>query len=290
MNAQLTPEINRGFVPFPAPKKFSGFNPAVLIQNVEHKTPKALYPMRCRGWGEKKSDGQKVRLLLIASNDLPSNTPHITRKRPTKSDLKQNRKYASKKSILKHKGTIYRINSGKKKNKGVYTLIVRRMIDQLTICLDNYGRVYAVRLDFHQKYYRGDNKLMSRFICNFRKAMLKEYGFNDFGYQWTRELETSKACHYHMVLFFNGYKIKSHWKIRTIARAVWERIKTGNTVPYWKPKRYGKIAHDIRKNDIDALLDAVEHFSYLAKARGKSYRDQQAKDYSTSRLVRGFKL
>jgi hypothetical protein len=31
-------------------------------------------------------------------------------------------------------------------------------------------------------------------------------------------------------------------------------------------------------------LDAIYRISYLAKVRGKGYRDPQAKDYGTSRL------
>ena len=170
--------------------------------------------MRCRVKPRNLGDGQNSRLLLIASNHLDKPYSKTNRKKPIKKKLKLNRKSESKKGFLKYQGITYSVNTGSGEDKGIYLVMVRKMIDQLNICLDMWGRIYAVRLDLHQKYYRGDNKLMSRFICNFKKAMLKEYGFNNFGYQWARELETSKACHYHLVIFFDGYKIKSHWKIR----------------------------------------------------------------------------
>lgn len=236
---------------------------------------------------------QEARLLLIPSNDstleLPQAHKSVNRKKPNKSELKQNRKSRSQKGFVIVNGDSYKVNIGENGNLPIYPIIAKKMIEQLDICLDKWKRVFAIRLDFHQKHYRGDNKLMSRFICNFRKRMLKEYGNNEFGYQWARELETTKAQHYHMVLFLDGDRFKSDWNIRKLARDVWEKICDGNTLPYWDTRK-GKSTHDIRASDEVAKADAVYHFSYLAKVRGKSYRDEKSKDYSSSQFTKKVRI
>lgn len=280
------------------PKSKGASNPAHLILSIQHRMPKALTAMRCRverRWHESQHEGG---LLLIPSKVLPSQSQHktkpkhkkVNRTKPKKSQLKLNRKLPSLKGFIIHNGTSYKVNTGDSETLPIYNVIVKRMIDQLDICLDKWGRVYAVRIDLHQKNYRGDNKLMSRFICNFRKRMFKEYGFNDFGYQWARESETVKVHHYHLVLFFNGKQINSIWHIRKLAREVWEKIWDGNTVPYWNTNRKSKADHGIRADDHQAKADAIYHFSYLAKIRGKGYRDTKAKDYCTSQIPKRVRL
>ena len=48
--------------------------------------------------------------------------------------------------------------------------------------------------------------------------------------------------------------------------------------------REGGYLYFIDKNDNGTRLEAIYRLSYLAKVRGKGYRDIQAKDYGTSRL------
>lgn len=280
-----TLEKNSGF----HPDSKSGFHPAVFIQPIRHKTPKALYPMRCKTSNPIPEVSTESRLLLISSDkSLPVlNKSHkpVNRKKPKKSELKNNRKHASFKGSITHESKI----TGVKTNypvladysHGIYLSIVHKMIDQLEICQEKWGRVFVVRLEMHQKFYTGNNKLVSRFICNFKKKILKEYGIREIGFQWAREHEIAKAQHYHLAVFLDGYKVKSSWKIHHIAKVTWEKIKVGNTMPYVR----GKVSHDIRKGDAETKAEAIEHVSYLAKTRGKQYRDPQAKDYSTSRMT-----
>jgi len=42
--------------------------------------------------------------------------------------------------------------------------------------------------------------------------------------------------------------------------------------------------YNINEDDNETRLKAIYRLSYLAKVRGKGYRDSQAKDYQTSRL------
>lgn len=275
------PKCTNGF----HPDLKSGFHPAVFIQPIKHKTSKALSAMRCKVKSQTQTLAPESRLLLISSLESPVVLPkQVNRIRPKKEDLLTNRKTPSFKDHIIHNGTRYKVLAGE--NYSIYLSVVHRMIDQLEICQSKWGRVFVVRIELHQKFYTGNNTLLSRFFCNFKKRILKEYGFDDIGYQWAREMETSKAQHYHLAVFLNGYKVKSSWKITNISRDVWEKVKVGNTVPYVK----GKVSHDIRKGDDVAKRKAIEHVSYLAKTRGKGYRDPQAKDYNGSRLVKRVRL
>ncbi len=60
--------------------------------------------------------------------------------------------------------------------------------------------------------------------------------------------------------------------------ATWEAIDPSNhSMPYLKKPFYFVDSQE-------TLADAVYRVSYLAKTRGKGYRPEQVKDYSTSRL------
>lgn len=202
----------------------------------------------------------------------------INRVRPNKSELLQNRKTPSYKGTINHNGTIYKVNADN--NHGIYLSVVHKMIDQLEICQEKWGRVFVVRLEMRQRFYTGNNKLMSRFVCNIKKKLLKEYGIREIGFQWVRELGKADAQHYHFVIFLDGYKVQSSWRVHAIARDVWEKIKVGNVMPYVK----GKVSYDFRKGDETTKADVIYRVSYLAKENTKGVRDPQAKDYSSSRL------
>ncbi len=58
----------------------------------------------------------------------------------------------------------------------------------------------------------------------------------------------------------------------------WKNININNHV--WVPKNSFYFI-----DNSQAKENAIHRISYLAKVRGKGYRDIQAKDYSTSRLV-----
>ena len=266
----------------------SGFHPAVFIQTINHRYPEALKHMRCNANSRVLELPLLERLLLISFSksvlEVPIKHKKINRVKPEKEDLLQNRKTPSYKDTVVHNGTTYEILAGE--NYGIYLSIVHKMIDQLEICQEKWGRVFAVRLEPRQDYYRGDNKLMSRFICNFKKKILIKYGIREMGFQWCREIETAKQQHYHVVVFLDGYKVNSAWSIHRIGKEVWERIHSGNHMSYVK----NRSSYDVRKGDELTKRALIKRVSYLAKTRGKSYRDPQAKDYSSSRLTRVVRL
>jgi hypothetical protein len=113
---------------------------------------------------------------------------------------------------------------------------------------------------------------------NLKAHLERKYQIHESGYVWVRELEKAKNQHYHGYIYLDGNEIRHSSKLLRTMEAIWKNIRATNHMPV-VPKPYYFIDNEQTK------LDAVYRISYLAKARGKGYRDIQAKDYSTSRLI-----
>jgi len=276
MNAQLTPEINRGFVPFLAPEPHRGFVPSVLSH---FETAKALCGGGCTDFGHHK----KSRFFLLSNNEISTNQPLEPEKGQTKKPSPKrtrNRKTIIKRSEIIHDGRTYKINACK---SGVYSEIMHKALEQFNICEEKWGRVLVVRFDLHPRFKSGDNSKLSKFIKNLRRRIERKYSFSDVGYVWVREQERSKKHHYHFALFLDGDKVRHSKKVLELARSTWKGLHIDNHMPV-TPRPFHFV------DSPESKEQAIYRISYLAKTRGKGYRDQQAKDYSTSRLVRRAKL
>jgi len=187
----------------------------------------------------------------------------------------KNRKYVTHSGVMVRNGTTYVINT---KKSGIYSTILHRTIDQLDICLSKWKRVLLIRFDLHQPFYSAKNKHISRFRKNLFRRLEREYQIAEVGYIWVREQERSKNQHYHWAIYLDGNKIRHSSKVLRIIKETWLGINADNHIPTIKNPYYF-IDNEQTK------LEAIYRISYLAKARGKGYRDRQAKDYSTSRLI-----
>ena len=106
----------------------------------------------------------------------------------------------------------------------------------------------------------------------------RTYQARHIGFVWARERETTKQQHYHFALWIDGNKIQHPKRLLAHIMQTWEAIDPSNhSMPYIKKPFYFV-------NDNQGLGDVVYRLSYLAKTRGKGYRPEQVKDYSTSRL------
>jgi len=186
----------------------------------------------------------------------------------------KNRKYVSHSGVMVRNGTTYAINS---KKSGIYSTILHRIIDQLDICMNKWKRVLLIRFDFHQSFYSKNNKHISRFRKNLIRRLEREYQISEVGYVWVREKEKSKSQHYHWAIYLDGNKIRHSSKVLEIIKSTWNAIDGNNHMPTIKNPYYFIDNKKMKQ-------EAIYRISYLAKARGKGYRDKQAKDYSTSRL------
>ena len=168
-----------------------------------------------------------------------------------------------------------KINTGTN-NQGVYFEIINSTIQQLDLALQIHKRILVHRFDLHPAKYTSNNEPISKFIKRIKQWIYRNYKITDIGYIWVRELEKSKQQHWHVAIFLDGNKIQHPKKLNA-------KIKEMYT-PYGHMPVIEKPFYFIDKNDNGTRLEAIYRLSYLAKVRGKGYRDIQAKDYGTSRL------
>ncbi len=122
-----------------------------------------------------------------------------------------------------------------------------------------------------------DNKIMTEFRKRLVQKLKPEYGFKEVGYCWVREQERAKAQHYHWVLFLDGNLIRHSKRINEMVKQAWETPTGNNHVPVIKRPFYFVDSEQLTQK-------AIYRVSYLAKTRGKGYRNKQVKDYQCSRL------
>jgi len=186
---------------------------------------------------------------------------------------KVNRKQVFFLDEFNYRGELINILQGK---QGVYVEILSKVIEQLDACISIYKRVLVHRFDLHPTYYTPTNILMSKFVDRLKKWIKRNYGINKIGYIWVRELERSKKQHYHLALFLDGNKIQHPKKLNAQIKEMWTALGHMPVVP--------NPFYFIGKNDQKERLEVIRRISYLAKVRGKGRRDEQAKDYQTSRI------
>jgi len=188
---------------------------------------------------------------------------------------KQDRKTKYFKDYLELNNEQLKINSSA--DKGIYLEILTRIINQLDIAYLIHKRLLVVRFDLHLNDYTPNNEVISKFIKRAKQWLSRNYKMKDIGYAWVREVERSKAQHYHLVLFLDGDKIRYPNKLIKHIKDTWSDNGYSPTInhPYYF----------INKDNYQEVRSKVIYrISYLAKTRGKRYREPQTKDYGTSRL------
>jgi len=169
------------------------------------------------------------------------------------------------------------ILQGNKNNQGSYIEILNRMIEQLDIALDIHKRLMVLRVDFHSTYYTGNNRQFSKFINRLKQWIYRNYRIINIGHVWAREQERAKTQHYHLALFLDENKIRHPKRLIAKIKGMW--------APYGYTPVIKNPYYSINKSNFKKQRhDAIKRISYLAKVKGKGYRNKQAKDFSTSRL------
>ena len=187
----------------------------------------------------------------------------------------QNRKHKTTAPLFEYEGVSYQVDVRK---SGIYREIMRRIIEQLQTGLAIHGRLMVVRFDLHSDSFQADNAEIRAFRRRIMVWVERTYQTRHIGFVWVRERETTKHQHYHFALWIDGNKIQHPKKLLAHIMATWEAIDpSSHSMPYIKKPFYFV-------DNQETLADAVYRVSYLAKTRGKGYRPEQVKDYSTSRL------
>ena len=202
---------------------------------------------------------------------------HRLSKNNTVKKTVQNRKHKTKAPLFEYDGVNYKVNVT---GSGVYREIMRRIIEQLETGLSIHGRLMVVRFDLHSDNFQADNEEIRAFRKRIMVWVERTYKTSSIGFVWARERETTKQQHYHFSLWIDGNKIQHPKKLLAHIMQTWEAIDpSSHSMPYIKKPFYFV-------EDSEGLADVVYRLSYMAKTRGKGYRPEQVKDYSTSRLKR----
>ncbi|MFM5230817.1 inovirus-type Gp2 protein [Aeromonas media] len=180
--------------------------------------------------------------------------------------------YVTYQNEYSYAGMAYPINSTK---SGCYTLILQRIIEQVTSMVALYRRVLFVRLELHHQHPEPTSKRMSAFIESARKFVLRRYQTQHMGFLWVREQEKAKSQHYHLIMMLDGDKIRHPARLFEELSEIWGR--KGGT--YWIPKN-----PFIFIDKPEMVAKAVTRASYLAKGRGKGYRPDGVRDFGCSRI------
>ena len=187
---------------------------------------------------------------------------------------RNNRKTVYFDEHYEYNGEILTIQQGK---QGVYIETLNKIIEQLDIALKIHKRILVHRFDLHVNYYEGNSKCLSKFMNRLKQWIKRNYGIIGIGSIWVREREKSKEQHYHLALFLDGNKIQHPKKLNAQIKEMWG--------PHGHMPTISNPFYYIDKNNLETeRLEAIYRVSYLAKVRGKGYRDEQAKDYEASRL------
>ena len=187
---------------------------------------------------------------------------------------RNNRKTVCFDEQYKYNDETVTIQQGK---QGVYIETLNKTIEQLDITLQIHKRILVHRFDLHVNYYEGNSKRLSRFMNRLKQWIKRNYGIIGIGSIWVREREKSKEQHYHLALYLDGNKIQHPKKLNAQIKEMWG--------PHGHMPTISNPFYYIDKNNLETeRLEAIYRVSYLAKVRGKGYRDEQAKDYEASRL------
>ncbi len=184
--------------------------------------------------------------------------------------------YITHSQVIQHTGKTWFINS---KGSGIYTHMMKGILDQVEAMLSHHNKVFLLRFDLHQPSYTDNSEHVSRFIRGFSEHIKKHYKLSRFGYAWVREQEKAKQQHYHCFILLDGNKVQESGYILKAAKKYWELYFDGYLC--WPT---GRCYHRLTRDNHEATQEAIYHISYLAKGRGKGYKPAQAKNFGRSRI------
>jgi len=183
-------------------------------------------------------------------------------------------RYVTKTNVITMNGKTWWINARK---SGVYSAMLKKMIGQLEAMLSYHSKINVIRFDLKQNVYTDKNTQITTFNRRLFKWLKRHYKLKRIGFIWCREQEKAKQQHYHYVLILDGHKVEKAGLIANKVKTIWSEISGS----YWLPKN---CYYNLKRNDYKETQSAIFRISYLAKARGKTDRPPQTKDYGTSRI------
>ena len=182
------------------------------------------------------------------------------------------------------------INTGKFKNLGVYTNMLKPMLNQIEALLTHHSRIQLLRFDLHLPVTELMTASAGNLVAsNFFKQVKQDLASANWNRQkyviqgWAREVGESDNAHYHCYIgvsstvklgtFYNDTPTML-WKLFYNR---WAELSGGSV----RPSGY----HTVNRNNHEQLSTAFYHLSYLCKVRSKDFGSGEPhKRYSNSRL------
>jgi hypothetical protein len=182
------------------------------------------------------------------------------------------------------------INTGKYKNLGVYTTMLKPMLNQIDALLTYHSRIQLLRFDLHLPVTNLMTASLGNLVVSkFFKQVKQDLASANWNHQknviqgWAREVGDSINGHYHCYIgvsstvrlgtFYDGTPTLL-WRLLYNR---WEEASGGSVRP--------SCCHIVNRNNHKQLSDAFFHLSYMCKVRSKDFgTGEDHKRYSNSRL------
>ncbi len=175
-------------------------------------------------------------------------------------------------------GMVCGVNAGERKNKRVDLVILKAILSQLETMINYHNKLTVVRFDLHQQHYTPNNKHLDIYFKQVIKKAKRKYKTGRVAYGWVREVEKVKNQHYHCFIILDGNKVKNGYCFVDDIRKDWLfRTDSSFFIP-------DNPVHNLTRGNVREINEVIYRLSYLAKERGKGYKGEKARDYSTSRL------
>lgn len=173
---------------------------------------------------------------------------------------------------------------------------IEKICDRMTA---RFSRVLCIRMDVRfPTDYPHDG--LNREIGDLTKRLRESLGFHDIEvqYVWAREQKTSDNPHYHLMVFVDGHKVQSPYRIFSAAERLWGNVigaSAKGLIDHCNHEYNGDRAHNgimLRRpaNEIsgqefdDARAYVLFRAAYLAKTHTKGNAPYRVREYGYSQL------
>ncbi|MGV8890097.1 MAG: YagK/YfjJ domain-containing protein [Pseudomonas sp.] len=182
------------------------------------------------------------------------------------------------------------INTGKFKKLGVYTTMLKPMLDQINALLTHHSRVQLLRFDLHlpvtdKMSAASDNQVITKFFKQIKQDLSgpKWDSQKNIIHCWAREVGKTEHGHYHCMLGVNStvrlgtLYIKPATLVWGLLDRRWSKLSGGSL--------NGSGHHVVNRSNKEELDTAFHHLSYICKVRDKQFgTGENHKRFSPSRL------
>ena len=182
------------------------------------------------------------------------------------------------------------INTGRFKNLGVYTSMLKPMLCQINAMLTHHSRVQLLRFDLHlpvtdKMPAATANLVVTKFFKQIKQDLSSSKWNNQVNviHCWAREVGKSQHGHYHCMIGLSS-KVRLGTFYTETGTSVWKLLKNR-----WSELIDGSMhcstCHVVNRSNKKELDAAFFHLSYICKVRDKHFgTGENYKRFSASRL------